>query len=197
MKKYVLLVIYVAIFPLFLYLLIRPILSNIAGLLLYYTLIVFNTLTIVKIVLDYIRYKDKMNPFRKIDRFTNNDIIISELSKLNTYQKNLVINNNLIIINEAGIFEFVRLNKQGALKGDIKDEFWYINNKKMKNPFILKEGAFNYIVLNSNIKIEVSGVWLTTRKLLYNTVDKRLNKRIYNREQIEIIYNKLSNDVKL
>ena len=124
-------------------------------------------------------------------------MIIAELAKLDTYQKTLVINNNLIVINEAGIFEFAKLNIEGKVNGDIKDEYWYIKNKRIKNPFILKENAFNYLILNTNLVFNVSGVWLTTRKLLYNTIDKRLNKRVYNKEQIDKIYNDLSNNVKL
>ena len=103
----------------------------------------------------------------------------------------------MILINEAGVFEFVNLNKIGTLKGDINDDYWYINDKKIKNPFILRKDTFNYIILNSRLTFKVTGVWLTTRRLLYNTIDKRLNKRIYNKEQIDKIYNELSNNVKL
>ena len=138
-----------------------------------------------------------MNPFKKVAKPTYNEMIISELSKLNSYQKSLIIDNNLIVINEAGIFEFVRINKSGTIKGNIKDDYWYINDKQIKNPFILRKDTFNYVILDSHLVFNVNGVWLTTRKLLYNTVDKRLNKRVYNKEQIDKIYNDLSNNVKL
>ena len=197
MKKYVLLLIYVMIFPLVLYLVFYKILNNLGILLLYYFLIIVNTLTVIKIVLNYIRYGEKMNPFKKVAKPTYNEMIISELSKLNSYQKSLIIDNNLIVINEAGIFEFVRINKSGTIKGNIKDDYWYINDKQIKNPFILRKDTFNYVILNSHLIFNVTGVWLTTRKLLYNTVDKRLNKRVYNKEQIDKIYNDLSNNVKL
>ena len=197
MKKYVLLLIYVMIFPLVLYLVFYKILNNLGILLLYYFLIIVNTLTVIKIVLNYIRYGEKMNPFKKVAKPTYNEMIISELSKLNSYQKSLIIDNNLIVINEAGIFEFVRINQKGKLKGNIKDDYWYINDKQIKNPFILRKDTFNYVILNGHLIFNVTGVWLTTRKLLYNTVDKRLNKRVYNKEQIDKIYNDLSNNVKL
>ena len=196
MKKYVLLLIYVMIFPLVLYLVFYKILNNLGILLLYYFLIIVNTLTVIKIVLNYIRYGEKMNPFKKVAKPTYNEMIISELSKLNSYQKSLIIDNNLIVINEAGIFEFVRINKSGTIKGNIKDDYWYINDKQIKNPFILRKDTFNYVILNGHLIFNVTGVWLTTRKLLYNTVDKRLNKRVYNKEQIDKIYNDLSNNVK-
>ena len=197
MKKYVLLLIYVMIFPLVLYLVFYKILNNLGILLLYYFLIIVNTLTVIKIVLNYIRYGEKMNPFKKVAKPTYNEMIISELSKLNSYQKSLIIDNNLIVINEAGIFEFVRINKSGTIKGNIKDDYWYINDKQIKKPFILRKDTFNYVILNGHLIFNVTGVWLTTRKLLYNTVDKRLNKRVYNKEQIDKIYNDLSNNVKL
>ena len=197
MKKYVLLLIYVMIFPLVLYLVFYKILNNLGILLLYYFLITVNTLTVIKIVLNYIRYGEKMNPFKKVVKPTYNEMIISELSKLNSYQKSLIIDNNLIVINEAGIFEFVRINKSGTIKGNIKDDYWYINDKQIKNPFILRKDTFNYVILNGHLIFNVTGVWLTTRKLLYNTVDKRLNKRVYNKEQIDKIYNKLINDFRL
>ena len=194
---FVFLIIYVAIFPLILAFLFSSLLTNMGILLLYFCLIVLNTITVVKIIIDYIRYGDKMNPLKKIEKFSNNDMMIAELSKLDTYQKTLVINNNLIVINEAGIFEFVRINKSGTIKGNIKDDYWYINDKQIKNPFILRKDTFNYVILNSHLIFNVTGVWLTTRKLLYNTIDKRLNKRVYNKEQIDKIYNELSNNVKL
>ena len=194
---FVFLIIYVAIFPLILAFLFSSLLTNMGILLLYFCLIVLNTITVVKIIIDYIRYGDKMNPLKKIEKFSNNDMMIAELSKLDTYQKTLVINNNLIVINEAGIFEFVRINKSGTIKGNINDDYWYINDKQIKNPFILRKDTFNYVILNSHLIFNVTGVWLTTRKLLYNTVDKRLNKRVYNKEQIDKIYNDLSNNVKL
>ena len=193
----VILIIYVALFPLILAFVLSPVLTNMGILLLYFFLIILNTGTIVKIILDYIRYGDRSLPLKKVERFSNNDMIIAELNKLDTYQKTLVINNNLIVINEAGVFEFAKLNIEGKVKGDIKDEYWYIKSKRIKNPFTLKENAFNYLILNINLVFNVTGVWLTTRKLLYNTVDKRLNKRVYNKEQIDKIYNDLSNNVKL
>ena len=197
MKKYVLLLIYVMIFPLVLYLVFYKILNNLGILLLYYFLIIVNTLTVIKIVLNYIRYGEKMNPFKKVVKPTYNDMIISELSKLNSYQKSLIIDNNLIVINEAGIFEFARINQKGKLKKNIKDDYWYLNNKKINNPFNLKDGVLNYVIINNGLIFEVTGVWLTSRRLLYNTVDKRLNKKIYDKEEIDKIYNKLVDDFKL
>ena len=189
--------IYAGIFPILIVLIFGPFITNIGMELLFLFLIVVNTGTIIKICLDYIRYGDRSLPLKKVKRFTNNDMIIAELAKLDTYQKTLVIDNNLIVINEAGIFEFVRINKSGTIKGNINDDYWYINDKQIKNPFILRKDTFNYVILNSHLIFNVTGVWLTTRKLLYNTVDKRLNKRVYSKEQIDKIYNDLSNNVKL
>ena len=200
MKKYivyVLLGIYAGLFPIILIKLFGPLITNIGIELLFLTLIIINTLTVIKIVLNYIRYGEKMNPFKKVVKPTYNDMIISELSKLNSYQKSLIIDNNLIVINEAGIFEFARINQKGKLKGNIKDDYWYLNNKKINNPFNLKDGVLNYVIINNGLIFEVTGVWLTSRRLLYNTVDKRLNKKIYNKDEIDKIYNKLINDLRL
>ena len=200
MKKsviYTIFIIYMAVFAFSLLRLFNPMLNNFGIVMLYLFLVFLNTGMIIKIMIDYDKYGDKISPFKKVERHTYNEMIIAELSKLNTYQKTLIVENNLIVINEAGVFEFVCLNKQGILKGDIKDEYWLINNKKIKNPFILKNGAFNYIILNSRLTFKVSGVWLTTRRLLYNTVDKRLNKKIYTKDNIDKLYLKLSNSVKL
>lgn len=200
MKKYivyVLLGIYAGLFPIILIKLFGPLITNIGIELLFLTLIIINTLTVIKIVLNYIRYGEKMNPFKKVVKPTYNEMIISELSKLNSYQKSLIIDNNLIVINEAGIFEFARINQKGKLKGNIKDDYWYLNNKKINNPFNLKDGVLNYVIINNGLIFEVTGVWLTSRRLLYNTVDKRLNKKIYNKDEIDKIYNKLINDFRL
>lgn len=200
MKKYivyVLLGIYAGLFPIILIKLFGPLITNIGIELLFLTLIIINTLTVIKIVLNYIRYGEKMNPFKKVVKPTYNEMIISELSKLNSYQKSLIIDNNLIVINEAGIFEFARINQKGKLKGNIKDDYWYLNNKKINNPFNLKDGVLNYVIINNGLIFEVTGVWLTSRRLLYNTVDKRLNKKIYDKDEIDKIYNKLINDFRL
>ncbi len=200
MKKsiiYSIFIIYIIVFAVFLLRIFNPMLNNFGIVMLYFALVFLNTGMVIKIMIHYDKYGDKINPFKKIERYSNNDMIITELSKLNTYQKTLIVGNNLIVINEAGVFEFVSLNKQGIIKGDIKDEYWFINDKKIKNPFILKKNAFNYVILNSRLTFEVTGVWLTTRRLLYNTIDKRLNKRVYNKEKIDKIYNELSNSVKL
>lgn len=200
MKKYivyVLLGIYAGLFPIILIKLFGPLITNIGIELLFLTLIIINTLTVIKIVLNYIRYGEKMNPFKKVVKPTYNEMIISELSKLNSYQKSLIIDNNLIVINEAGIFEFARINQKGKLKGNIKDDYWYLNNKKINNPFNLKDGVLNYVIINNGLIFEVTGVWLTSRRLLYNTVDKRLNKKIYSKDEIDKIYNKLINDLRL
>ena len=200
MKKWIVctfLGIYAGLFPVLLIILFSPLITNIGIELLFLSIIILNTGMVIKIGLDYIRYGDRINPFKKVERHTYNEMIIAELSKLNTYQKTLIVDNNLIVINEAGIFEFVCLNKQGILKGDIKDEYWFINDKKIKNPFILKNDVFNYVILNSRLTFKVTGVWLTTRRLLYNTIDKRLNKKIYTKDNIDKLYLKLSNSVKL
>ena len=200
MKKsiiYSIFIIYIIVFAVFLLRIFNPMLNNFGIVMLYFALVFLNAGMVIKIMIHYDKYGDKINPFKKIERYSNNDMIITELSKLNTYQKTLIVGNNLIVINEAGVFEFVSLNKQGIIKGDIKDEYWFINDKKIKNPFILKKNAFNYVILNSRLTFEVTGVWLTTRRLLYNTIDKRLNKRVYNKEKIDKIYNELSNSVKL
>lgn len=189
--------IYAGIFPILIIIIFGPFITNIGIEMFFIFLIIMNTGTVVKIGLNYVRYGDSSLPFKKIERHTNIDMMIAELSKLNTYQKTLVINNNLIVINEAGVFEFVRINKNGTVKGNIKDDNWYINDKQIKNPFNLRENTFNYIILSSHLIFNVTGVWLTTRKLLYNTVDKRLSKKVYNKEQIDKIYNELSNNVKL
>ena len=149
---------------------------------------VLNTITVVKLIINYDKYG---SPFKKIKKYTTNELIISEINNLNTYQKTLIVNNNLIVVNESGIFEFATIRKSGTLKGDIKDSEWIIDDKKVNNPFIVKDNIAHYFILQPGIIFKVSGVWLTTRRFIYNTLEKRLNKRIYNKEKIDQIYNDL------
>ena len=149
---------------------------------------VLNTITVVKLIINYDKYG---SPFKKIKKYTTNELIISEINNLNTYQKTLIVNNNLIVVNESGIFEFATIRRSGTLKGDIKDSEWTINDKKVNNPFIVKDNIAHYFILQPGIIFKVSGVWLTTRRFIYNTLEKRLNKRIYNKEKIDQIYNDL------
>ena len=155
---------------------------------LFFIFTISNTITVVKLMINYDKYG---SPFKKIRRYTDNELIISEINNLNTYQKIMVINNNLIVINEAGIFEFATIRRSGNLKGDIKDSEWTINDKKVNNPFIIKDNIAHYFILQPGIIFKVTGVWLTTRKFIYNTLEKRLNEKKYNKEKIDQIYNDL------
>lgn len=155
---------------------------------LFFIFTISNTITVVKLMINYDKYG---SPFKKIRRYTDNELIISEINNLNTYQKIMVINNNLIVINEAGIFEFATIRRSGTLKGDIKDSEWTINDKKVNNPFIIKDNIAHYFILQPGIIFKVTGVWLTTRKFIYNTLEKRLNEKKYNKEKIDQIYNDL------
>lgn len=155
---------------------------------LFFIFTISNTITVIKLMINYDKYG---SPFKKIRRYTDNELIISEINNLNTYQKILVINNNLIVINESGVFEFATIRRSGTLKGDIKDSEWTINDKKVNNPFIIKDDIAHYFILQPGIIFKVTGVWLTTRKFIYNTLEKRLNEKKYNKEKIDQIYNDL------
>ena len=155
---------------------------------LFFIFTISNTITVIKLMINYDKYG---SPFKKIRRYTDNELIISEINNLNTYQKILVINNNLIVINESGVFEFATIRRSGTLRGNIKDSEWTINDKKVNNPFIIKDDIAHYFILQPGIIFKVTGVWLTTRKFIYNTLEKRLNEKKYNKEKIDQIYNDL------
>ncbi len=155
---------------------------------LFFVFVILNTLTVIKLMIDYDKYG---SPFKKIRKYTDNELIISEINNLKTYQKTLIIDHNLIVINESGVFEFASLNKSGVLKGDINDLEWTINDKKVNNPFIIKDNIYHYFIIQPGISFKVTGVWLTTRKFIYNTLEKRLNERTYNKDKIDQIYNDL------
>ena len=155
---------------------------------LFFVFVILNTLTVIKLIIDYDKYG---SPFKKIRKYTDNELIISEINNLKTYQKTLIIDHNLIVINESGVFEFASLNKSGVLKGDINDLEWTINDKKVNNPFIIKDNIYHYFIIQPGISFKVTGVWLTTRKFIYNTLEKRLNERTYNKDKIDQIYNDL------
>ena len=185
-------IIYVIISPIIVYRVISEFMLNsflsVPLTCLLFVFVILNTLTVIKLMIDYDKYG---SPFKKIKRYTDNELIISEISNLKTYQKTLIINHNLIVINESGIFEFATLNKSGILKGDINDLEWTINDKKINNPFIIKDNIYHYFIIRSGIVFKVTGVWLTTRRFIYNTLEKRLNERVYTKEKIDQIYNDL------
>ena len=102
MKKsiiYSIFIIYIIVFAVFLLRIFNPMLNNFGIVMLYFALVFLNTGMVIKIMIHYDKYGDKINPFKKIERYSNNDMIITELSKLNTYQKTLIVGNNLIVIN--------------------------------------------------------------------------------------------------
>lgn len=194
MKKYlicILLAIYALLLPTVIIFLFGDFVTNTLIEFLFLLLIILNTMIIIKIEIDYIKYGEKVNPFRKIKKHSNNELIIAQLMNLDTYQKYLIIDKNLVVINESGIFEFATFNKRGVLKGNIKDKEWIIDGRKISNPFIIKEDIFHYFIIQSPISFKVTGVWLTTKRLIYNTLEKRLNKKIYTKEKIDELYNNL------
>ena len=192
---YSLAILYVIIFPIIVLKILNHFmlnsLLNIALGMLFIVLVVFNTLAVFKLLVNYDRYGKLANPFRQVKIYSDNELIVAEMNNLKTYQRSLIIDDNLIIINEAGIFEFATLNKIGTLKGDINDEEWTINDKKIKNPFLIKDNIYNYFIIRGNLIFKVTGVWLTTRSLIYNMMDKHLNKRVYDALKIDEIYNDL------
>ena len=189
---YVLAIIYVIIAPIIVYRVISEFMLNsflsVPLTCIFFVFVILNTLTVIKLMISVDKYG---SPFKKIRKYTDNELIISEISNLNTYQKTLIIDNNLIVVNESGVFEFASLNKNGILKGDINDLEWTINDKKLKNPFIIKDNIYHYFIIRSGIVFKVTGVWLTTRRFIYNTLEKRLNERVYTKEKIDQIYNDL------
>ena len=83
MKKWIIctfLGIYAGLFPVLLVLLFSPLITNIGIELLFLGIIILNTGMVIKIGLDYIRYGDKISPFKKVERHTYNEMIIAELS---------------------------------------------------------------------------------------------------------------------
>lgn len=147
------------------------------------------TLTFLNIFNDYRLKKRGFNPFKHHDKVSEADIFVSEVLKLPTYKKVIKSNNGFILIDEAGLFEVRFVYGKGILKGNINDEAWYINTKQIINPFKLKrDDITRYLVLTGGIVYSVFGVKLVSKSSLIFALDKHLNKRVLNQEQIDKEY---------
>lgn len=116
----------------------------------------------------------------------------NELNKINTYQKIIILDNKLIVINCAGVFEIAYIDNKGNLKGDINGK-WYLNDEEISNLFTLKgENIFNYLIPNGKIKYELIGVRLLPRAKVYIVIEKCLNKKVYTESDIERKYKEIN-----
>ena len=162
----------------------------IAGLAIYTVLFSFCAGFVYKLVKDYNISEKKLFNFSLKKKYSELDVLSYELKQANGYQKTLVINNNIILLTKAGVFEFSNFKCIGTLKGNINDEKWFVNDKEIKNPFILKD-INSYLITNLGIKYEVSGVRLISKGNILNIVEKSKNKDCLTIEQIDKIYNNL------
>lgn len=159
-----------------------------------FIIIILYILAIFKIIINHFKYKND-KPLKKIKLYSYIEVLANELNKINTYQKIIVLDNKLIIINFAGVFEIVYIDSKGQLKGDINGP-WYLNNEKIINPFSLKEeNVFSYLISNGKIKYELKGIRLVPRNKIYIVIEQHLNKKIYTEKDIDNKYNEIKNNM--
>ena len=153
-------------------------------------------LIFIKVCKDYITYGKKIFKFKSTLNYNELELISKDIEKINTYQKIIVKDNKIIVINKAGTFEFVLFNEKGFLKGNIKDTNWYLDDKKINNPFTIKsEFKYNYFIVNG-LCIFKTDVSLVTKSNVYYEICKYLNKEVYNKEKIDEMYGVLYGDNK-
>lgn len=166
--------------------------SGMAYFMMYFSLLFFFLATSYKIMREYNQYGKKIIPNRKVKAVSNTELLASEISEVKSYQKMLIFKNHIIVINEAGIFEFVTYQKKVKIVGNVQEDYVYINGKKQKNPFVIKEyPVYYYFILDHGIHIQMSGIRLVTKSALVITLEKHLNKKIYTKEQIDKMYYEL------
>ena len=151
-------------------------------------IIIIYILTILRIAIRISIKKEKyISPFKKNTTYSYIEILGNELKKIDTYQKILILDYEIIIVNKAGIFEIVYIDEKGKIKGDLNGK-WYLNNKEISNPFKLKgNNVFYYIIPNGKIFYEVN-VKLLPRAKAYITLEHHLNKSVFTNEEIEQQY---------
>lgn len=149
-------------------------------------------LIFIKICKDYMQYGSKIFKFKTALNYNELELISKDIEKINTYQKIITKDNKIIVINKAGIFEFILFNKKGFLKGNVKDIYWYLDEEKINNPFTIKsEFKYNYFIV-SGLCLFKTDVKLVTKSNIYYEISKNLNKEVYSKEKINEMYGVLN-----
>lgn len=151
-------------------------------------------LIFIKICKNYIQYGSKIFKFKTVLNYNELELISKDIEKINIYQKIIIKSNKIIVINKAGIFEFILFNKSGFLKGNIKDTYWYLNEEKINNPFTINsEFKYNYFIVNGLCLFKTDAK-LVTKSNIYYEISKNLNKDVYSKEKIDKMYEVLNGD---
>lgn len=162
---------------------------------LFLIIVIVVPITCLKISLDYDRYGDKLFKFNVKLNYNELELISKDIEKIETYQKIIVKDNRIIVINKSGIFEFILFNKSGVLSGNIKDEFWYYNEEKIFNPFVVKsEHKYNYFIING-VCLYKTDAFLVTKSNIYYELSKYLNKSVFDNDKINELYNTINNSL--
>ena len=126
--------------------------------------------------------------YKKHEKHVENELYY--LDQMEGYKRIIQSYNGFILINEAGIFEVRFIYGIGKVTGDVKDKTLKFKNGYIENPFIVKD-SIKYLVLTRNLLIEVKGVRLVTKTKLIFVLENYLRKKIYNKEDIDRIYNEV------
>lgn len=152
----------------------------------------FVPLTFIKICENYTKYGKKIFKFKTTLDYNELQLISKDIEKIDTYQKIIIKDNKIIIINKAGMFELILFNEKGIIKGNIQDENWYLNNEKINNPFTIKdEFKYNYFIVTGSCLYQTDAK-LVTKSNIYYEISKYLNKEIYDNKKIDELYEVLN-----
>jgi len=172
------------------YAILNPLLNivylSFAGYIFYFIWIIFNGLFVYKLVSDYNEKGLKM--FGKQDNYNEVDVIAYQIKQLDDKQKIITAKNRIIVFNSSGVYEFVVYNSSGSLKGNIIEDVWYSNNREIKNPFVLRKNANNFIVTRTNVNYDIKGVRLISKSSIKTFIENSLIQQIYSEDQILKMY---------
>ena len=141
-----------------------------------------------KIYKDYIQFGSKIFKLKVDFKFNELELISFDIEKIDTYQKIIIKDNKIIVMNKAGVFEFILFNKKGFLKGNIKDKVWYLDEEKIDNPFTIKNKfKHNYFIINGSCLFQTD-VKLVTKSNIYHEIVRCLNNEVYDNKKIDEVY---------
>lgn len=167
-------------------------LPDIINILIVLVIIFFISITTFKIFSDYNKYGKKIFKFKTELEFNEIELIAKDIEKIDTYQKMIIKNDRIILINKAGVFEIVLINKKGVLKGNIKDEIWHLNDTEISNPFVIKDdNKYNYFIVSGYCLFQTDAK-LVNKSNIYYEILKHLNKNVYDDKKIMEIYEVLN-----
>lgn len=152
----------------------------------YMVIFIFYAGFVYKLIKEYNIYGMKLFKFSGKETY-DLEVIVTSLKSIPGYQKIILIDNSIILVNSSGSYEFVKFDGNGELK--VINDAYYYNNKEIPNLFKTK-AENKYLIIDTKIKYE-GNIKLVSKNTIRTFIESSLKNNKYNNEQIDEIFRKI------